>query len=104
MTFVFLIPLEVEGHTVPHWKALRCGKFELRDLSCGSTYIICQIKTSILIHKQDFVDSQMIAIVLSRLLIVKSSQEGLVKVLISYSYSAVRVPCLCSNFALFMMF
>ena len=28
LSVVFLIPLEVQGHTVPHFKALRCGKYE----------------------------------------------------------------------------
>ena len=27
---------------MPHWKALRYGKYELRGLSCGSILSICQ--------------------------------------------------------------
>ena len=29
----FLIPLEVQDHTVPQWKALRCDEYEPRGLS-----------------------------------------------------------------------
>ena len=58
---VFSIPLEVQDHSVPQWKALRCGKYEPRGLSCGSTFNICQdvLKSANLIHKQGFVNSQM---------------------------------------------
>ena len=36
------MPLEVQGHTVPHLKALRYGKHQTRGLSCGSTLSILQ--------------------------------------------------------------
>ena len=56
--------LEVQGHTVPHLKALRCGIDHIKRLSCGSTFIICQAFLSTdLLHKQGFVDSQMVATV-----------------------------------------
>ena len=52
---VFLIPLEVHGHSVPHWKALNSGKYEPRGLSCGSTLSIYQdfLKSSNLFHVVD---------------------------------------------------
>ena len=34
---IFLIPLYVQGHRLPHLKALRYVKDETRVLSCGST-------------------------------------------------------------------
>ena len=57
---VFLIHLEVQGHTVPHWKALGSGKHEASGLSCGSTLNIHQdiLKRRNLLHKWGFVDSQ----------------------------------------------
>ena len=62
---VFFKPLEVWGRTVPHWKALRCGKGQTRGLSCGNTFIVGQafLKSAYLLHKQGFVDSQMVATV-----------------------------------------
>ena len=58
---VILIPFEVQGHKVPHLNALRYGKFESRELGCGSTSSICQdaLKSDNLLHKWGFVDSQM---------------------------------------------
>ena len=55
------MPLEVQGHTVPHLKALRYGIYERRGLSCGSTSSICQdfLKSDNLLPKPGFVDSQM---------------------------------------------
>ena len=59
----FLIPLEVQGHTVPYLKGLRYGKDESKGLNCGCTSVICQdvMKSDNLLHKQGFVDSQMVA-------------------------------------------
>ena len=34
--------LEEEGHTIPHWKALRYGKGDLGWQSCGSTLNIIE--------------------------------------------------------------
>ena len=53
------MPLEVQGHTVPHWKPLRYGKHELRELSYGSNLSISQnvLKSGSLLHKQGFFDS-----------------------------------------------
>ena len=39
---VFLIPLEVQSHKVPHLKALRHSIYETRRHSCGSSSSICQ--------------------------------------------------------------
>ena len=57
---LFFIPLEVQGHTVPHWKVISSGKYEPRGLRCSSTYDICQnvLKSANLLHKRDFFDSQ----------------------------------------------
>ena len=57
--------LEVEGHAITYWKALRCGKYETRGLNCGSTLSICQdvLKSDNLLHKLGFVDSLMHTIV-----------------------------------------
>ena len=65
-TFViFLIPFEVQGHTVPHLKALRYGIYERRVLSCGSTSSICQdvLKSGNLLHKWGFVKTQLLCTV-----------------------------------------
>ena len=55
---IFLILLEVQGHTVPYRKSLKYGIYERRGLSCGSTSSICQdfLKSDNLLHKQGFVD------------------------------------------------
>ena len=46
-------------------KPLVVTKDEIRDLSCGSTLGICQciLKIAYLLHKQGFVDSQMVTTV-----------------------------------------
>ena len=56
------INFEVEGHTVPHLKALKCGTYDSRGLSCGSIFNICQdvLKIGNLLHKGRLVDSQMV--------------------------------------------
>ena len=53
-TVLFLIPLEVQGHTVPHWKGLITVKYEPRGLKCGRTLNICQafLKGTNLLHKR----------------------------------------------------
>ena len=45
--------LEVQGHTVSHWKGLSSGKYEPRWLRCSSTLNICQafLKSVNLPHK-----------------------------------------------------
>ena len=52
------MPLEVQGHTVPHLKALRYDNYESRGFSCGSTFSICQdvLKSDNLLQKQGIVD------------------------------------------------
>ena len=59
------MPLEVKGHTVPHWKDLRYGKDEIRGLTRGSISRICQdvLKSVNLLHNWGFVDSQMVGTV-----------------------------------------
>ena len=41
-SIVFLKSLYVKGHIVPHWKALRYGKDDSREKSCGSILNIHQ--------------------------------------------------------------
>ena len=74
---IFLILLQVQGHTVPHWKALRYAKYELRGLSCNSNLNICQVvmKSVNLLHKQDFDDSQLKSTVIG----IKSEQKNEMK-------------------------
>ena len=62
---MLLIPIQVQVHTVPQWKALTCGKDESRRISFDSTLSICQeaLKRGNLLHKKGFVDSQMVTIV-----------------------------------------
>ena len=57
---LFLIPLELQGQTVPHWKALRYGKDESRGLSYDRTLSICQdvLKSGNLLHKRGLDYSQ----------------------------------------------
>ena len=57
---IFLMPVEVQGHTVPHLKSLRYGIYETRRLSCGSVSSICQdiLKSVNLLHKLVFVKTQ----------------------------------------------
>ena len=68
MTCPIFDTFEVYGHTVPHWKALRYGKDESRELSCGSTSSICQgiLKSHNLLHKQGFVETQSIRTVIAK--------------------------------------
>ena len=56
---IFLIPLEVQGHKVPHLKGLKDGKDESSELCCGYTSSICQdvMKCDNLLHKKGFFDS-----------------------------------------------
>ena len=58
----FFIPLEVQNHTIAHWKVVTCDRFDLRGLRYGSTLNICQdsLKIANLLHKQGFVDSQLL--------------------------------------------
>ena len=51
----------MQGHIVPHWKALRYGENCQRGLSLGSALNIHQdvLKSENLPHKHGFVDSQL---------------------------------------------
>ena len=53
------MPLEIKRHTVPHLKALKYGKYEVKGLRCDSTFSICKsvLKSDNLLHKWGFVDS-----------------------------------------------
>ena len=53
---MFLIPLEVQGHTVPHWKSISNGKYGSGALRWDSCQDI--LKSNYLLHKRGFVDSQ----------------------------------------------
>ena len=57
---VILKPLKVQGHKVPHWKALSSGKYETRGLNCDNTLNIYQdvLKSANLPQIQGFVDTQ----------------------------------------------
>ena len=57
--------LEVQGHTVPFWKALEYDRYQARVLCCCSTSSICQdvLKSTGLLNEQGFVDSLMHTIV-----------------------------------------
>ena len=62
---IFLMPLEVQGSTVPNLKDLRYGKDESRGLSWSCTSSIFQdvMKSDNFLHKQGFVDSLLQTIV-----------------------------------------
>ena len=47
----------VQGHTVPHLKALMCGKMEPSGLRCGGIFILCYalLKIALLLHTEGFV-------------------------------------------------
>ena len=51
------MPVEVEVHTVPHFKAPFNAKVELWGLECGGTFIIqtSSLKIGCLVHKLGFV-------------------------------------------------
>ena len=57
------MPYEIQGHTVPHWKVLKYGKYEPKGPSCGTTFNICQdvLKSDNLLHHKlkGFIDSKM---------------------------------------------
>ena len=57
LTFVIPILVEVEGYTVPHFKAPVYVKMELWGLECGGTFSIqtSLLNVSNLIHKTGFV-------------------------------------------------
>ena len=60
MTCLFLIPLLVRVHTVPHLKAAKYGIYETRGLSCDNASSICQdvLKIDNLLHRWGFVKIQ----------------------------------------------
>ena len=72
------MPLEVQGHTVPHLKALISGKSEPRGLRCGSTFILCYVllKTAILLHTEGLVKTEMANTVTINTLQVAMSRVG----------------------------
>ena len=58
--FTILVPVEVEVHTVPHFKAPVNAKVELWRLECGGTFIIqtSSLKIGFLVHKLSFVATE----------------------------------------------
>ena len=52
--------LQVQGHILAHWKALRFGKDDSRRQSCSIILNIRQdvLKSGNMLHKWGFVDSQ----------------------------------------------
>ena len=54
------MPVEVEVHTVPHFKAPVNAKVELWGLECGGTFIIqtSSLKIGCLVHKLGFVATE----------------------------------------------
>ena len=54
------MPVEVEVHTVPHFKAPVNAKVELWKLQCDGTFIIqtSSLKIACLVHKQGFVETE----------------------------------------------
>ena len=63
---MFLLPIKVQSHTVPHLKALRYGKEASRGLCCGSTFNIIQgiLNIEDLLHKQGLVETQLLRTVI----------------------------------------
>ena len=57
--------VEVQVHTVPHFKGLIRGIEDI-GLLCESTFILCSsfLKTAILLHKQGFVKTGVVSTVL----------------------------------------
>ena len=57
--------VEIEVHTVPHFKAPVNGKEEPRRLECGITFIIqtSWLKIDLLLHKLGHFDSQLLTTV-----------------------------------------
>ena len=54
------MPVEVEVHTVPHFKASVIIKVELWGLECGGTFIIqtSSLKIGCLVHRLGFVATE----------------------------------------------
>ena len=50
------MPVEVQGHTVPHFKALINGKLKIGKLGCGNIFRFLKLpfKNLILVHKTWF--------------------------------------------------
>ena len=61
--------MEVEGYTVPHFKAPVYAKMELLGLECGSTFSIqtSLLNISHLLHKMGFVPTEVSTTVLPEL-------------------------------------
>ena len=50
---VFFMPLEIEHHTVPHFKGLKSGLEPLTRCRCGNSFTLHQTtKVRISLHKQ----------------------------------------------------
>ena len=62
------MPVEVEVHTVPHFKAPVNAKVELWGLECGGTFIIqtSLLKIGCLVHKLGFVATEVAGTVVKK--------------------------------------
>ena len=100
--------LEVQGHTVPHLKALRYGIYETRGLSCGSTSSICKctLKSGNLPFKRGFVRTLLLRTVpyLKASGVDDMRQEGLVVAALQASIrTSAKVTIYYINGALFIL-
>ena len=76
LLFIFLIPLEVQGHTVPHWKALSNSKNWTKSQVEALVSVRGVLKCANLLHKKGSVDFQMVTTVPSNALITMPIQNG----------------------------
>ena len=70
----FLLPVEIEVHTVPHFKGTISGKVEPEGLECDGIFIFYQVRPKLdrLLHKMGFVDSDMHTTVHIKILSLKT--------------------------------
>ena len=63
--FTIPVPVEIEVHTVPHFKASVNAKVELWRLACGGTFTIqtSLLKIGYLLHKWGFVATEVVGTV-----------------------------------------
>ena len=86
------MPLEVQGHTVPHLKALISGKMEPRGLRCSSLFILCQTlwKNTSLLHKMRFVW----LVLATTVVFIENSRTNLDLVVHELGWDGFQVPFL----------
>ena len=73
------MPVEIEVHTVPHFKAPVNGKEEPRRLVCDSTFTIqtSWLKIDRLLHKLGHFDSQLLTTVHFHVVTTRSLRKNL---------------------------